>query len=116
MKDGLKWVILAFVAALLILLVVTQKDKLAKVTEDTNTGVTSGLVNNQDDGPVAEEIDDPESGPVAEEEFVDTTEVEFNTDIDPATGEEQVVDVIELVEDVVRVEGRKDENGVDIAP
>ena len=33
MKDGLKWVVLAFVAALLVLLLVTQKDKFIKTAD-----------------------------------------------------------------------------------
>ncbi len=42
MKDGLKWIILIFVAALLVLLVVTQKDKFMKdqaVNDSVNVNI-----------------------------------------------------------------------------
>jgi len=106
-KDGLKWAIVVFAAALLIILVATQKDKLIKAVNKVEGVPTVSNVESQDAGSavVVDEVEGLE------------TDGELPADnVDPATGEEQAQETVETSEEPVRVEGRVDENGVELAP
>ncbi len=88
MKDGLKWVALVFAAALLIILVVSQKDKFTKeMTDDTQVSVTSIDIQDKSD-----------------------------SEEDVATGTQEVSEDTNQVIEVNTVGTKADENGIQIAP
>lgn len=103
MKDGLKWVVLVFVAALLILLLVSQKDKFVKVTGESAVNVDSSAVQNS----VVEKVDE------ISDEVASGTDSIVEALQDAVEG---ATDTVEEIVDTTTGSVELDENGVEVAP
>jgi len=91
-KDGLKWIVLVFAVALLVLLLVTQKDKFMKVVDESAVTL---------DGQVSDEVVTAKEEQEVEEESDESTKVEtfIQDEASPANASVEF-----------------DKNGIEIAP